>query len=228
MSTGGPIPSTDAEFNDYVNDAHVYFNTSGNSPRIISGANLVAYNLKIGAWRGPSGNNGVYAKSQNPATRTETTIQDKANLRKEIEDLLRDIFADIPNSVLTTTDRSTLHLPARDEEPSPVPAPNHGPLALIDKIDHLLHKIRFRDPQNPNTKAKPQGVVLIMCEQIIVNGGQEADERNISTTGKFLHTFNYVEAQVTKTVKFRARYLNGKGEAGPWGPYVQTQVVTIS
>lgn len=116
---------------------------------------------------------------------------------------------------LTEDDRSTLHIFEEDTERTRVAVPDHAPLVFVEKIIHLVHKIRFRDPENPNTKKKPEGVKFIECEMSIAGGRTEK-----KSTGKFLLTFEFTDEEVGKKATYRSRYVNTRGEAGPWSDNV--------
>lgn len=111
MAARGIFPTKDADFNNYFGIAGPYL--AGNAMRfLISATNLSQLNTFIMNW--PP----LYSSSQNSNTATKTIIDNKIIMRGDIEELLRDIYDDIPNSVLTTDDRNTLNL----HEPKPASA----------------------------------------------------------------------------------------------------------
>src|SRR6185295_13294849 len=124
------LPSTDAEFNDY-------FIVGG--PYVIT--NAVRFLLSAGNNTALTGFNTnwtpLWTSYSNDATRTDAITGQKTTMRTAIETLLRQIFDDIPESVLTPEDRATLRIPERDPEPSPIPKYDHAPLIIVDKNEHL-------------------------------------------------------------------------------------------
>jgi|GEM_PF-823565 len=106
---GGPFPIKDSEFNTYFLLVYAYLTDPLNLARLImspeNNADLLAQKT---SW------DTLFPKSQNAATATSTIITEKIELRDEIEVTLHDIYEDFPASVLTQTDRDTLHLPKRD------------------------------------------------------------------------------------------------------------------
>lgn len=104
----GLFPTKDAEFSTYFGNAVTYLNKPENLIRlIISPENMEALGDKKTAW------DELYPKSKDDNSATKTVIEDKNILRSEIEELLRDIYADFPKSVLTTADRNTLRIKER-------------------------------------------------------------------------------------------------------------------
>ena len=97
------FPTKDADFNDYFGIAAPYLNTNAGR-LVISPGNLALLATLSGQWAM------LYPASQSTNTATKSIIDDKIILRDDIEELLRDIYDDIPKSVLTTGDRNTLNL----------------------------------------------------------------------------------------------------------------------
>lgn len=100
------FPTKDADFNDYFTIVSAYLVTHA-ARLLISATNLGALGNFITNW--PS----LYSSSQNTSTATKTIIDNKIIMRDDIEELLRDIYDDIPKSALTTDDRNTLNLHER-------------------------------------------------------------------------------------------------------------------
>lgn len=107
----GLFPTKDADFNDYFTNAGPYV-VSNSARFLVSPQNLADLSTFIGSW--PA----LYSSSQNQNTVTKTITDNKNQMRDDIEDLLRSIYDDIPNSVLTNDDRNTLNL----HEPKPASA----------------------------------------------------------------------------------------------------------
>lgn len=143
------IPRKDADFNDYILRAIPYL--QANDARLgVSGPNV---NTLVGMrndW------NVLYPKTQNPDVRTLAITAQKNDLKKEITDLLRAVYRDIPESRLTQDDRATLNLKERDREPTRVAVPGHAPDVDIEKVEHRQVTLRLTDPENPDTKARPE------------------------------------------------------------------------
>jgi hypothetical protein len=105
------FPAKDIEFNGYIQEAEPYLNA--NKLRLLISADNITQltNLKAN-W------DSCYPESQNKTLRTTAIIIHKDESREALKDLLRAIYDDIPESVLTPEDRLTLHLNKRDTVPT--------------------------------------------------------------------------------------------------------------
>jgi hypothetical protein len=120
------FPDKDADFNDYFGIVYAYLIEPANLARfLISATNLANLNAFKTQW------DILYPQSQSTNTATKTIIDNKNILRGDIEELLRDIYGDIPESVLTTGDRNTLNLKERTPG-SPRPAITTKPNVILN------------------------------------------------------------------------------------------------
>jgi len=227
MAQRGPIPATDADFNEYFERVVPYLDA--NKARLgVSNTALADLQSLFTQW------NDIYPKSQNPDLRTSAITAEKNQLREQISDLLREIYRDIPESALTVSDRETLSLKLRDTEPTPSPVPDHAPDITIAEIRHLSHELRLTDPENPHTQAKPKGVAEIEVFRFISPEKPQptppapptdiSQYRFVGNATRFLYTVEYTLSDVGKTVWYIARYVNTRGQPGPWSNAVNAAV----
>ena len=214
------FPAKNADFSSYVNAATPYLLNTDNAQRLgISTEHLTDLQTVTDAW------DEAYLTTQNAATDTTAAIKIRDAVRKQLETLLRDIFHGIPESVLTETDRATLNLSAHDATPTHHNKPTAAPVVSIDKITHLQHTLRFQNPETPGSHAKPDGVNAV---EVYSYTGETAPAEtgftHIASTGKFLLTVNYVQADVGKTVWYLARYRSTRGEFGNWSDMVKAVI----
>ena len=214
------FPTKNADFNSYVNAAAPYLQDTENAQRLgISTGHLTDLQTVSEAW------SAAYLTAQNAATATTAAIKIRDAVRKQLEALLRDIFHDIPESVLTETDRTALNLSAHDASPTPHGKPAVAPVVSIDKITHLQHTLRFHNPETPGSHAKPDGVNAVEVYSCIAETAPaETGFTHIASTGKFLLPVNYVQADVGKTVWYLARYRSTRGEFGNWSDLVKSVI----
>ncbi|MFQ5335676.1 MAG: hypothetical protein ACE5DN_06345, partial [Flavobacteriales bacterium] len=169
----------------------------------------------------PGGKDGweqVFPQQQNPNTRTHTLTEKKNELREQITDLLRTVYNDIAESALTDDDRDNLNLKKRDTEPTPAPVPSEAPdVEFVRMQDHVM-RLRITDPANPHTQAKPEGVDK--AQVFIYFGTQppasENDYRYLGETGRFVDDFPFSSDDVGKTIFIITRWVNTRGEVGPF------------
>lgn len=184
MPNSHRYPKADSEFNDYVQSAVPYLianwarlvpsvaappvpspspspspSPGGTDPR------LPQLQTFYGSW------NSTYPQSKDANTRTRTITNNKDTLRTQIEALLRSIFADIPQSFLTSADRTTLNLRARDTTPTH----HHTPIVDIPVLsmkplgqgDFTFHVSRSHDATRDS---KYPGAEIEMRYQILALG----------------------------------------------------------
>jgi hypothetical protein len=232
MSTQQQIfPTQDSDYNVYFAIVVAYL--TANAVRLgIDPNDIAALAAILLVW------NDLYPKSTNPHTATHSIIVDKNAARANGETRLRKVYDDIPNSVLITEDRSTLHLSERDTVLTHASVPAVAPDCEVSKLGHLYHVLRFRTPE-VGGHAKPEGVASIEVYSVLsdsaaypapgtlpgdVTGpgtpGTPANPEqyfhHAASTGKFLVTVNFTLDQVGKRAFYLARYKNTRGEFGPY------------
>ena len=224
---GGPFPTKDAEFSNYIILAIAYLVT--HQVRLsVSDTNKDA----LLALLGDTGTAGtwldVFPKSQTRATRTGTVIDDKNDLRDQIEDLLRAVYDDIPKSALTNDDRNTLNLKKRDSEPSKRPQITTTPYARMFPVKGGKIKITVRVAgDSTRSSMHPDADSIEMRFSI----GTTAPVSVKDTTDKKVYkgsvrTFGFGQENATKRLYGFFRWKNETDEAksGPWSELVQTVI----
>jgi len=147
MASSGPFPNPQGKFDSYVNIAIPYLNT--NKTRLKVSATPIGKLLTLHTqWKD------IYPKSRNGNTRTVTIIGKKNTLRKEITALLRQVYSDIPDSTLTTSDRSTLTLKARKKKNAARPAIKERLHLSLRVEDGSVIKITCRRPTDEDRPSR--------------------------------------------------------------------------
>lgn len=159
------IPITDSDFNTYIKRAIPYLDA--NKSRLdISSSNVTEMNAKLGEW------NLLYPKTQDETQVTPVLIDDKNDLRDEIEELLREVYDDIPKSKLTNEDRGKLNLPKRDPVNTPRPAITTVPFVNLLSRSSATIQVRCRVEEDSTRASRHEHADAIeMCYKI----GEEAD-----------------------------------------------------
>ena len=205
------FPTTDADFNSYVDTAIPYLIT--NAPRLgVSTANVTILQGLQGKW------DTNWARYIDPTQRTMLITKSKNNLRPQIETAMRTVFGDVPQSALTTDDRAVLHLKARDTHGTRAGIMSHAPTVSIGETVHLQHTLRFADPESPDSKAMPGGQKIVL--QYVVGAGNLTDAAlvfsNSQNVTRFLASVGFTDAQMGQTCYYRCCYENTHSERGPW------------
>jgi hypothetical protein len=218
MPNSKPFPSKEADLNNYFILVVAYLLLAANKTRLlISAANQALLASQLTYW------NTTYALTTNADTRTKTATDNKDKAKVDLMTTLRNVYADIPNSVLTTTDRNTLNLPEPSKSRTPVPVPASKPIALVDTSNRLTHEVSYTDAAG--NAAKPTGVHG--CEIWLRVGVPALDDDDLtyagtSTANPFEVKFKGEDAG--KNVYYWLRWVNTRGEIGPWSDAVMATV----
>ena len=224
MAHGGPFPTKNTELNDYFDTVTPYLGT--HATRLsVSAENLATLDALYDTGSVPQSELGwsqlwvVYTDEDavNKGIRDNVKIR-----RKEMEDILRDIYDDIPKSALTTNDRNTLHLPERDTTPTTIQAVDFAPVISFEKVSNGIQIVRFQNPETPDSNAMPPDQDAEVQQFV---GDADLDDNDVpfahkEDTGKHLLQVDFIPEQKGKTAYYRARYKTETGKTGRWSDVV--------
>ncbi len=216
MSKNGPFPRQESELNLYFQQSGGYLQTNA-ARLLVSATNLANLVARLTAW------NGTYPISQNPDTRTKTSIDNKDSAKDDLLETLRAIYDDIPESALTDQDRNTLGITARSTNRTPTPVPTTKPIAQVDTSKRLEHTISFTDEDG--SLAKPEGVRG--CQIWMKLGDVPKDPKEltyIATDTKTPYVYHFDGVDAGKAAHYWLRWENTRGETGPWSDDVMATV----
>ncbi len=168
----------------------------------------------------------AFNKTSNLATRTKSDTADRKAAKAILSDLLRDTFDGLSGSLLNPTDRNTLNLPERAKG-TPNPVPTTRPVAVVNTTNRLQHTIFFADEATPNAKGKPKGVMGCEIWYAIGGASAPADPKGYKymatdTASPYIATFDGADAN--KVVYYIFRWINTRGQAGPWSATVMATI----
>ena len=169
----------------------------------------------------------AFAKASNRQNRSAADVRAKDDARKLYEKDLRKFVAQwlAHNSKVTDTDRERLGIRVKLETHTPVTVPVSSPVGQIDFSTRQQHIIHFTDSAT-NGKAKPTGVHG--CEIWVKIGGEppksESEYTYQGLDTKSPYTIDFPVADIGKTVYYRFRWVNKRGQPGPWSSTVSAVV----
>ena len=211
-----PFPSKEAELDIYFRLVVAHITT--HFIRLhVSETNKVAANEALKEW------NIIFPLSQNSNIRTKSIVANKNSVRDTLMSILRKIYADIPQSILTVEDRNAIGLIERKSTRTTPAPPTTHPIGYINTINRLQHTISFRDEDG--SLAKPKGVrgCQIWCKVgEPVTDVQELRFLAMSSASPYVHKFDIPAAG--KTVYYWLRWENTQGKTGPWSAAVNATV----
>lgn len=168
-----------------------------------------------------------YSAASNVHNRTEADVTAKNEARKGYEKELRMFIKGslAYNPLVTDTDRNRMGLTVSTGSRTAAPAPVTAPVGEVDFSVHLRHNIHFRDSHAPG-RAKPPKVYG--CEIWSKTGGdepvnvQELTFLAVDTKSPF--TVEYRGDQRGQTVWYWLRWINTRGDRGPWSAPVSAVI----
>ena len=128
----------------------------------------------------------------------------------------------------TDTEREALGLPVWDKVPTPVGVPSIAPELWIDFSQRLQHTIHAgTNPQNKRLNKKPKGVASIELRKKVGSAPVGPDDMQTAVIVTSSPAVIDLTGQAGKIVYYVARYLNTKGQPGPWGEVESAEVTGI-
>ncbi|HEX8071788.1 MAG TPA: hypothetical protein VF546_17705 [Pyrinomonadaceae bacterium] len=119
---------------------------------------------------------------------------------------------------VTDADRAGLGLNPRDTTRTTAPVPTSRPVATIEAGLSLRHTINFFDEGTPNARRKPDGVHGCEIWRKIGDPAPTDPAQMafvaLDTATPYVTEFDGADAG--KTAYYRLRWVNTRGEAGPW------------
>lgn len=211
------IPSADADFNVWQDGLMTIVKLKVSTWGILA-ADLTALTAQQTTWTT------AYAAAKNKQNRTSADVQAKDDARAAYEKALRTFIAQwlTNNTKVPDSERERMGLTVKDNTHTPASVPSTMPVGTVDFAVLLQHTIHFVDSTTPNSKAKPAGVHG--CE-IWVKVGDGPDYSYLATDTKTPYIATYTQAEAGKTASYRLRWVNTRGETGPFGAACSAMIV---
>ncbi len=153
---------------------------------------------------------------------------DRAN-RETLLQVLRKYSRHLQGRAETTDiQREGLGITVRDKIPTPVGVPTIAPELEIDFSQRLQHTVHAgTNPQNENLNKKPKGVHSIELRKKVGEVPVSPNDMQIAAIMTSSPAIIELTEQGGKLVYYVARYLNTKGQPGPWGEVESAEVTGI-
>ena len=214
------FPTKESLLNLYFIRAYAYIFIAANLLRfLVSTSNQTELTTSYEGWTK------YYPLAISPSTSTEDNVANKNIWMQRMLAILRKIFADIANSVLTPTDRATLLIPILGVAHPYVPMPDCWPIGSVKSTARLSLIISYFDSLT-GKKSKPQGVKG--CEIWFKVGGTEpvsiSEMTYLKSITKTPFVIDYDGTQGGMKVYFWIRWIDSKNE-GKWGPCISGTIL---
>jgi len=208
MSSTDYVPRSDFEFNpwqaSFITIVQGSVTTWG-----IAASDFTALTLLQTTWTTAS------AKASNKQNRTAADVQAKDDARDAYETALRKFVAQwlANNAKVPNSERERMGLTVKTGTRTATAVPTTKPVGSVDFSELLRHTIYFVDENSNGSKAKPEGVHG--CE-VFIKLGDATDFSYLATNTNAPHVASFTDADAGKTATYRVRWVNTRGEQGPW------------
>ena len=169
----------------------------------------------------------TYATHQATQAQALSDRQAKDDARTAYTTLIRAAVGQMQkNPAVTDTQRQAMSLTVPDTTRTPAGVPASRPLVNIDTSERLRHTLTFTDEATPTSRAKPAGVAA--CEVWLLTGttapaGPDAMHlQAVDKSSPYIMEFDSADAG--KTAWWALRWVNTKGEHGPWSATVSATI----
>ncbi len=157
----------------------------------------------------------------------QAAYQHKDESRQACETVIRNLVRKLQASeTITNAQRGALGITIPTSSRSPSGKPTTRPLATITDTKPLMHTLRFVDEATPTRRAKPAGV---MGAEIWIKvgdaptGTEDLTFLGLDTRTPYVSEFD--DEDVGKMAHYRLRWVNAKGEQGPWSDLISAPVI---
>jgi hypothetical protein len=209
------MPRPDGNFaawaNHYYDAVEKWYSVQGFDKEL-----LAALKKALDTW------NAQYPAHVAAQQRAEGARQAKDAARAALEKEVRPVTNFVQGYPKTTNaDRAEMGITVRDTSPTPAPAPSSRPLAIVDVGGRLTHQLRLVDESTPTRRARPAGVLGAEVWVKLVDADQPAPTDPAALTFLTMTTKPSFRAEFKageggKTAVYMARWVNTRGEKGPW------------
>jgi len=169
----------------------------------------------------------AYAAHVAAQAAANSATQKKLMTRVDLEKVIREnagLFQ--ANKNVTNDQKAALGITIRKETKTLSPIPETRPMAKIDNRNRLEQIVQFFDETTPNSKAKPKGVRG--CDLWLKIGGAPptgpSEVTYVATDTNSPYTYRFLETDAGKTAHWMCRWVNTRGEYGPWSETVSATI----
>lgn len=210
------IPRPDDAFNHFITLLGSVITDAAN-PLKIPGNLVAEWTPAAAAW------NTAFTAWEDLAPEVKSALEAKDAARAVLEPIARAANnAAQANTTLTDAERAAAGLPVHKTHRTPVGVPQTAPMIVKLDNEHLLQRVHFADSATPGSKAKPAGVALCEIRQLVQPAATPAPTDPaalplLALDSRTPHRTDFDASDVGQKAYYVLRWLNGKGEQGPWG-----------
>lgn len=206
------IPSTDAAKLAWLTNFATLISANPGAYGLLAGDAVAIQNAR-------DAYNAAYTVAVEPSTRTAPAVAQKDADRNFAIALCRAYAQQIEaNLGVTDQQKLDLGLTVKDQTPTPINPPATVPLLTIIGATSGQFTVRYADQNSPASRGKPFGTVgmqlFVAIDDTVVNDPNDAAYYGTLTKQPVAVTFDPMDEGRTATLF--GRWINAKGEPGPW------------
>jgi len=171
----------------------------------------------------------AFEKASNKQNRTAADVLAKDEAYDDYVATIRPFVAQwlANNNKVTDADRARMGLTVKTGTRTATPIPTTSPVGSIDFSVRLQHTIHFSDEASPRSKAKPAGVHG--CEIYMKIDGEAPKDVSeltyVATDTATPYVVKFDGTKAGKMVYYWLRWVNTRGETGPWSITINAMVM---
>lgn len=171
----------------------------------------------------------IFAITSNKQNRTSADVQLKKEVREDLEKAIRQMVRQwlANNSRVTDADRIRMGLTVKTGTRTPAAVPASSPMGVIDFSVRQQHSIEFFDEASAHSNAKPEGVhgceIFVKIDGDAPKSVDEMTYLGTCTASPFVAKYDGTKSG--KTAWYWLRWINSRGEAGPWSVAISAMIV---
>jgi hypothetical protein len=214
------IPASDAEFDTWIHNFTHYVSAHLAELGLVA-ADLTPITDSVTDW------DTAFADQVAALAAAQGASQTKNSVRAALEGLVRPLIKRMQSHPgVTNAHRASMSITVPSTDRTAAAVPESRPVGTIDTSQRLRHTINFSDESTPGRRGKPAGVTG--CE-IWVKIGDPApvDPKELHFVAMDTATpyvRDYDGADGNKTAHYMLRWVNSKGESGPWSQTVSATI----
>lgn len=215
---GDYIPHSDGEFLAWV-QAWLAYAADHLAEIGLTAEDLAVIRAKTDALEAASG---AHATARNAARSCRrASLATRGDLEASIRATTRRVQA---NPSTTDANRAGLGVTVRNAPPAPAVIQDSRPVPTVNAAQRLRHEIRWRDERS-GKRARPAGIAG--CEVWVKFGEPPADPsqlRYAGTRGRAEFVAEYPGEQAGQVAHYMLRWVNRRGQTGPWSETVSATI----
>lgn len=214
------IPSSDSEFNNwqthFINYLSAHVTELG-----LTAADLTPLTAAQSQWTS------TFSALVAAQAAANSAIQNKNSARDSFETALRSMVRRVQGQpMVTDAMRAEMNISLREVARTAAGVPTTRPVASCDTSQRLRHTINFMDEATPTSRAKPAGIMG--CEIWVKVGGEAPSGPDglqfLGMDTRTPYTAEYDGADAGKIAHYMLRWVNTRGEQGPWSQTVSATI----